>query len=1478
MERTLTYPKGSIQAPETHCRPTHRRLRPLLVGLAFLLAAAGAQAQDVVDRFNRANSNTVGGGWTQTETGAAGASINGSRLRLQRTGSGNNRQYVTQNTPGSYSTTLDQNNCTLTWAFSFRQSETETELSGFDPGEDGMAVVLAGSNANLTLGQGYAVVLGEGGNTDRVRLVRYNGGLDLDNNLTTIIQAGNFDNDYLDVRVTYVPSTNTWSLFYRDNGNTQFGNPLTAATSAGSAVDATYTGTSLPVIGCLWNHDGDFAESAVFDDFHVPGGSPTVPAITPPSASICNGGNVDLTASATSASTARVTFTSTGGPSTVGASGANDGSVYPWAVSVSGLPASGVTVESVTLNGITHTYPDDLDILLQAPTGTNVILMSDVGGDPNITGVNVVLMDGEPALPDASSIASGVYAPTNIGTPDTWPSAPGPGSFNQSNPTLSLFTGNFNGTWNLLIRDDANGDGGSVGSWSITFTYTPQATFTWSPATGLSGTSGATVTASPTSTQTYTVTAAHAANGCTSSNTVEVTVTPQPTVANAGADMDACLHESTATMAANTPTSGSGAWTQVSGPVSASFADAASPSTAISGLTAPGAYVFRWTITNAPCTESFDEVTVNVAICTYYSRSSGAVTDAVWSLTPSGAAGPATFSSITGMVVQAGHTVNAAADADVHDLTVANGGTLILNGGATLTVNGAAATFNGTLTAQDNSELAFAGSGAKTLTLASSTSFWDLTVDAPDGLDVDGTVEMRGTLLLEDGAFDCTGNPVIMRSTASYTGRLGPVGGTASYTGHMRMERYIPAGATNWRLLGSPIQSRRVNHWIDDFYTAGFPGSHFPGFTQNGNPWPSIRWYDETNTGASVNNGMTGVSSNTQLLTPGQGFAAWCGDNLISTAAFTIDLENQSPVIASTPITLPMTYTNTGNPAVDGWNLVANPLPSPIAFDQIARGADVADYVTFFNPAAGNMATWDIDLNAGTNGGTNTIQSMQGFYLKAEGPAVTTTVEEADKVADNAGGFFGGSEETPALVRLRITSGINSFSDETLLLFTQGTHEMDAQDVPKYVFGHPQAPQVATLTSTGTPLAINAFGPFSSAVEVPVAVQAGAAGTYTITVTGVETVGLSCLRLHDLVTGTTIPLAEGSTYTLELPAGEAMSTPRLLLMATAPLEVAATDAACHGQSSGSAQVVIADGAADVIWYNDQGQPIATQTAVTGTVALEGLAMGDYELTVNGYQGCSELRTAFRIEQPEALAVQTEGIAASCPGASDGFAEAFAMGGTAPYAYLWSNGSTDASMPAGPGLYTVQVTDAAGCSTPVEQVVVGAGEAPVAIAMADAEVVPVGAPVAFVSAGTDATSHAWDFGDGSTSTEEAPVHSFAAPGTYAVTLTVSNGTCSSTAVVNVTVELSTGISGADSAADRLSAWFDGDRIVVEHGFTDAYPLQLEVINEAGQTWMQHRVAGPAGRMTLPGNDLASGVWFIRVSSDEVRRTIPLVIVR
>jgi len=540
----------------------------------------------------------------------------------------------------------------------------------------------------------------------------------------------------------------------------------------------------------------------------------------------------------------------------------------------------------------------------------------------------------------------------------------------------------------------------------------------------------------------------------------------------------------------------------------------------------------------------------------YYSRATGNVSDPIWSRTPTGPAGPANFIPRASMVVQAGHVVTNTATVVLRDVLVEGSGSLQLAPGSFFNIHGRNATFIGVLYGSDNSVMALVGNKPVVFTAVSKPNLWDLHVTTPQGTTASGEVDIRGTLQLNEGNFNASTAAFTLRSFAATTGRLGPVPPVASYTGNLKVERYIPGGATNWRLLGSAIGSQTVLSWRDDFYTAGFPGSHSPGFSSppgSGILWPSIRWVDETNVGSGPTDGLVGVSSTSQPLVRGQGFAAWCGDNLGGTAAFVVDVFNGTPHVATAPITLPITYTNTGNPTVDGWNLVSNPVPSAIAFDRVARGTDVEDYVTFYNPANGNSSVYDLSMGFGTNGATNTIQSSQGFYLKAFGPNVTTTVEESDKINDNGGGIFGGDEVVAnPMVRLKIRSALNTYSDETFVVFHTGVPDQDDDDVLKYVFALPQAPQVATLSTNSKAMAINAYGPHANGMNVPVTVNAGVTGTYTIDVTEVGEPGFSCIALEDLVTGIITPLNGALSYDFSLHADADPDAPRFRLRTVVP--------------------------------------------------------------------------------------------------------------------------------------------------------------------------------------------------------------------------------------------------------------------------------------------------------------------------------------
>ena len=182
---------------------------------------------------------------------------------------------------------------------------------------------------------------------------------------------------------------------------------------------------------------------------------------------------------------------------------------YPSNLTVSGVPVS-TPLKSVTLSGISHTWSNDVDVLLQSPTGVNVVLMSDVGGSGIMSGVTYTFDDAAAAGLNPSAVSpSGTYKPTNNGTPDTWV-APGPGAITQATPTLSSFTGDPNGVWKLFVVDDLSGDGGTIGGYSLSFQSTGPLTgmtYLWSPATGLNATNTNPVAASPNTTTTYTVVA-----------------------------------------------------------------------------------------------------------------------------------------------------------------------------------------------------------------------------------------------------------------------------------------------------------------------------------------------------------------------------------------------------------------------------------------------------------------------------------------------------------------------------------------------------------------------------------------------------------------------------------------------------------------------------------------------------------------------------------------------------------------------------------------------------------------------------------------------------------------------------------------------------------------------------------------------------------------------------------------------------------
>ncbi len=144
---------------------------------------------------------------------------------------------------------------------------------------------------------------------------------------------------------------------------------------------------------------------------------------------------------------------------------------YPSIVNVAGLPTR-IRRANVRLTNISHTFPDDIDMLLVGPDGQNALIMSDVGSGTDLVNVTLTLDDtAANPLPDAGPVVSGTFQPTNIGTGDTF-QAPAPAPLGSS--VLSVFNGtNPNGPWNLYVVDDVGGDIGTMTRWDVNFVLEP---------------------------------------------------------------------------------------------------------------------------------------------------------------------------------------------------------------------------------------------------------------------------------------------------------------------------------------------------------------------------------------------------------------------------------------------------------------------------------------------------------------------------------------------------------------------------------------------------------------------------------------------------------------------------------------------------------------------------------------------------------------------------------------------------------------------------------------------------------------------------------------------------------------------------------------------------------------------------------------------------------------------------------------------
>ena len=332
------------------------------------------------------------------------------------------------------------------------------------------------------------------------------------------------------------------------------------------------------------------------------------------------------------------------------------------------------------------------------------------------------------------------------------------GSWTQITISLNAFVGTGFNAVRIKFTGKGDAGGSNIGIDDILITGDTAPTNTWSPATGLSATNVLNPTASPTTNTTYTLSSTYG-NGCSTSNTVAITVNPRPTITASATTPTLCYSASaqTTTLAysatTNTPTTYSITWNASPTNSFVAVTDVALPGSPITinvpAATASGTYTGNLTVKNANgCVSvaSVFTITINAqvamttassatSVCggigstvlSFSSPTGGATTYSItWNASPIN-----TFAPVTDVAIPGGTTIpitipgGTAAGTYTGNISVKNGTTGCV---------GAAIPFTVTISAQPTVILAASAaqvcfsSTAQTTTIAYNTPFGSPTV------------------------------------------------------------------------------------------------------------------------------------------------------------------------------------------------------------------------------------------------------------------------------------------------------------------------------------------------------------------------------------------------------------------------------------------------------------------------------------------------------------------------------------------------------------------------------------------------------------------------------------------------------------------------------------------------------------------------------------------------------------------------------
>lgn len=899
---------------------------------------------------------------------------------------------------------------------------------------------------------------------------------------------------------------------------------------------------------------------------------------------------------------------------------------------------------------------------------------------------------------------------------------------------------------------------------STTLNATGGATYSWSPATGLSNPSIANPIASPTSTTTYTVTATQGV--CTSSSSVTITVNPLPVV-DAGAPASMCIGNTTTL-------NGTGATGYVWSP--AGSLSSSTISNPVSSATTTTTYTMVGTDGNG-CT-STDNVTItvnplptinaglDVGICPANSIGLNATggTNYLWapasSLDNAAISNPVATPPSTTTYTVTGSDINGCSSTDVVTVTVtpivvtASSGSpaICIGANTTLTGSGGASYSWSPAATLDNAAIA--------TPIATPTATTTYTVIGTGGTGCNDTafvtvvVNPLPTVDAGAPAAICTGTSTILNGS-----------GAASYV-------WSPGATLSSTTVSNPTSSATTTTTYTMVGTDGNGCSSSDIVTITVNPLPTI----DAGTGLSICSGTS-----TTLNATG-------GTNYLWTPAASLD-----NAAISNPVATPSsatTYTVTGTD-VNGCS----------ATDTVT--INVSGIVVTASVSSSTICSGSSSTLNGT-GGTSYVWSPAGSLDNPtiSNPIATPTSTTTYTVIGTAGS--GCSDTAFVTVTVNALPTINAGSPVSMC--TGATTTLGASGGVSYVWspagsltGSTTATPTssATTTTTYTVVGTDANGCTSTnsvtvtVNSLPVASAGSAASicngsSTTLSASGGVSYAWSPSGTLSSSTSATPVATPGTTttYTVTVTNASGCTATSSVVITVNTVPTATTSAnvtICNGGST----ILTAGGGGTYLWSPSTGLSSTTSATPTATPATT----TTYTVTVsNGF--CTNT-ASVTVTVNNVLSMATATTTNATCGNTDGSVTAGVVtGGSSPFTYSLNGGPQQTSTTftgLASGSYTLMVTDAAGC-TSTQTVTVGSvlGVYASFSASPTSGVSPLTVNITNTSGG--ASNYIWDFDNGTGSILTNPSTVYNANGTYTIILIAYNGSVACADTTTLTIEV------------------------------------------------------------------------------------------